>query len=278
MPVSSLAIACLLVFLAAVVRGFSGFGFTLLSISAVSILLPPATVVPAMWILDFIAGINLLPSIYRHVHWRAIALLVGASVVATPAGVYLLATVPTPWMRMALAILVLGSALLLLSGFQLKRMPHPSETIATGLAAGLLNGALGIGGPPIILFFLGSPIALEAGRASMIAAFLMDLTGMPALFAFGLITLDTLKLIAICLPALALGVYVGSRLIGRWDPAKVRRILLLLVAAMAVAIGSRAWPGSSLPRRMARNRSNSVSLNCLSIFVEMNFVLVMVLA
>ena len=244
MPVSSLAIACLLVFLAAVVRGFSGFGFTLLSISAVSILLPPATVVPAMWILDFIAGINLLPSIYRHVHWRAIALLVGASVVATPAGVYLLATVPAPWMRLALAILVLTSALLLLSGFQLKRMPRPSETIATGLAAGLLNGALGIGGPPIILFFLGSPIALEAGRASMIAAFLiMDLTGMPALFAFGLVTVDILKLIAICLPALALGVYVGSRLTGRWDPAKVRRILLLLLAVMAVAIGVQGTVG-----------------------------------
>ena len=244
MSASLLATVSLIVFLAAVVRGFSGFGFALLSISALSMVLPPATVVPAIWILDFLAGINLLPSIWRHVHWRAIALLVGAAVVATPVGVYLLATVPAPWMRIALAIFVLASAVLLLTGFQLKRMPSTAETVATGLAAGLLNGAMGIGGPPIIVFFLGSPIALEAGRASMIAAFLaMDVTGMPALLAFGLVTFDILRLIAICLPALALGIFVGSRLVGRLDPAEVRRILLLLLAAMAVVIGIQGASG-----------------------------------
>ena len=239
MSLAVLAIASACVFAAGVVRGFSGFGFALLSISSVSMVLPPAVVVPAMWILDLVAGLNLLPGIWGQVRWRSIALLVGAAIVATPAGVYVLASVPAPPMRLALAALVFASACALLSGFQLKRMPSPAETVATGLAAGLLNGSLGIGGPPIILFFLGSPIAVEAGRASLIAAFLaMDVAGIPSMLAFGLITLDAVKLLAVCLPSLALGVFVGSRLVGRMDPAKVRRTLLWLLIAMAFAIAA----------------------------------------
>jgi uncharacterized protein len=238
MSFTTLAFASACVFVAGVVRGFSGFGFALLSIASVSMVLPPAVVVPAMWLLDFIAGLNLLPGIIRQIHWRSIAILTGAAVVATPIGVYALATAPSAIMRIGLAIFVMASALALLSGFQLKRMPSTAETAATGIAAGLLNGAFGIGGPPVILFFLGSPLALEAGRASIIAAFLiMDLTGIPSLLAFGLITVDALKLLAACLPALIVGIVVGSRLVGRLDERRVRQALLMLLIAMALVIG-----------------------------------------
>ena len=240
MSASTLAYTSACVFIAAVVRGFSGFGFALLSISSVSMLLPPAVVVPTMWILDFLAGINLLPSIYRDVRWRSIAWLVGAAVVATPFGVYVLANAPTAWLRLALAVIVFASAVALLSGFQLRREPGVAGSIATGAAAGLLNGSLGIGGPPIIVFYLGSPIALAAGRASMIAAFLvMDLTGMPTILAYGLVGWDVFKLIAVCIPALVVGIFAGSRLIGRLDPAKVRRVLLYLLMGMALVIGAK---------------------------------------
>jgi uncharacterized membrane protein YfcA len=248
MSLQALAFASAAVFVAGVVRGFSGFGFALLSISAVSMVLPPAVVVPAMWLLDFIAGLNLLPSILRKVHWRSIAVLTAAAVVATPVGVYALATLPSPLMRIGLALIVLVSALALLSGFQLRRMPTTAETAATGLAAGLLNGAFGIGGPPIILFFLGSPLALEAGRASIIAAFLiMDLTGLPALLAFGLITAEALKLLVVCLPSLVVGILVGSRLVGRMDEAVVRRALLVLLIGMAGVIGFKGWLDLATP-------------------------------
>jgi uncharacterized protein len=244
MSPGTLAIASACVFAAGVVRGFSGFGFALLSISAVSMVLPPSVVVPAMWLLDFIAGLNLLPGIWPKVHWRPILLLVAAAIAATPFGVYLLATVPAPAMRIALALVVVASAATLLSGYQLKRMPTSGETVATGLAAGLLNGALGIGGPPIIIFFLGSPIAIEAGRASMIAAFLaMDLSGIPSLVAFGLVTWEALKLLAICLPTLVAGIFVGSRLVGRMNPHQVRQVLLWLLMALGLAIGTQGVLG-----------------------------------
>ncbi len=56
-------------------------------------------------------------------------------------------------------------------GLQATKMPTAMQTAATGAGAGVLNGSLGLGGPPVIVFFLGSPLALEAGRASIVAAF-----------------------------------------------------------------------------------------------------------
>lgn len=230
--------ASICVFLAGIIRGFSGFGFALLTIISISFVLPPATIVPAMFILEVAAGIHLLPSIWRHIHWRSISLIVGFATICTPLGVYFLANMPAEYMRMSLAVIVFITAAALMAGFQLKRMPTKLETSATGATAGLLNGALGIGGPPIIVFFLGSPLALEAGRASIIAAFLiMDLVGLPALFAFGLLTQDAIMLALVSLPALVAGIYIGSRLIGHMSELVARKVVLGVLMVMAIAIG-----------------------------------------
>lgn len=72
--VTAYALCC--VFVAAVARGFSGFGFTLLAIMSLSFVLPLATIVPAMFVLEIAAGLRLLPSLWGQVHWRSIRVLV----------------------------------------------------------------------------------------------------------------------------------------------------------------------------------------------------------
>lgn len=240
--------ASLCVFLAAIVRGFSGFGFGMLTITSMSLVLAPATVVPAMFVLEVAAGIHLLPSIWRHVHWRSIGIIVVTSIACTPMGVYLLANVPAEPMKIAIAIVVFATAAALLSGLQMRRMPTTMETAATGAASGVLNGAFGMGGPPIILFFLGSSIALQAGRASIIAAFLaMDFAALPTLYGFGLFTREAVMLALVSLPALVVGVFLGSRLVGRVEERAARRAVLLLLMGMAVAIGARSLLGAAGP-------------------------------
>jgi uncharacterized membrane protein YfcA len=232
-----LVFAAFVVLIAAVVRGFSGFGFSLLTIIALSLVLPPATIVPAMFMLEIAAGIHLLPGIWRDVQWRAIGVLFIAITLASPIGVYALATLPPENMKIALSIIVMVAAGFLLAGYRLTRMPTTAETAATGAAAGLLNGAFGIGGPPIIIFFLGSPLAMAAGRASMIATFLgMDLVGLPLLWAFGLLGWDSLILFAVMLPVLLVGIIIGNRLVGRLSEAMVRRAVLMLLMGMALLI------------------------------------------
>lgn len=226
------------VLLAAVVRGFSGFAFAFIVVISLSFALPPATIIPAVFLLEVVAGVHLLPSIWRSVHWPSIRVMAVCAAVFTPVGVYVLTRVPAEPMKLALAAFGVVAALVLMSGYQLKRMPTRSETAGTGAAAGLLNGAFGIGGPPIIVFFLGSPLALEAGRASIVVSFLiMDVAALFSLFAFDLYTSESFMLSVLTLPALVVGVYIGSRLVGRLKESTARQAVLTILLAMSVATG-----------------------------------------
>ena len=102
-----LAAASAFIFLAAIVRGYSGFGFSLLSITALSLLFPPAQVIPAIFLLEVAASLHLLPSIWRQVHWRSLGLLMAGALAGTPLGVHALAHLPQAPMTLALALFVL---------------------------------------------------------------------------------------------------------------------------------------------------------------------------
>jgi uncharacterized membrane protein YfcA len=233
------ALAC--VFGAAVVRGYSGFGFSMLAVTALSVLLSPAEVVPPIFILEIVASLHLLPGVWRDIHWPALGWLTLGCLAGTPLGVYALAHVPAAPMTLALAVFVLAATLLLARGYRLRSMPGPLATVATGVAAGLCNGGFGIGGPPVIVFFMGSPAGAAAGRASMIAFFLLtDLIGLAWLGGNGLLGAASAWRALAFVPALAAGVWLGNRAFRGADPAAFRRWVLRLLLLLALLAGTKA--------------------------------------
>jgi uncharacterized protein len=200
--------AAVCIFCAAIVRGYSGFGFSLLAITSISLLLPPEEIVPSIFVMEVAAS---------------------------------LAHVPAAPMTLALAVFVLAAAVLLAKGHEMKRMPGPMLTFATGTASGLCNGGFGMGGPPVVLFFFSSPTGAAAGRASLIAFFLLtDLVGLGWQGWSGLITLTTFWRAALFLPPLTAGIWLGNRNFKRADPTAVRRWILRLLMLLALLSGARA--------------------------------------
>lgn len=235
MSVLTILYAALSVFLAAIVRGYSGFGFSLLAITALSLALAPAEIVPSIFMLEVAASLHLLPGIWRDIHWRSILPLILGCLIATPLGVYLLAHVPPAPMQIALAAFVLLAALLLWRGFALKTVPGPLASTAAGAASGLCNGAFGIGGPPVILFYFSSPAGNAVSRASMIAYFLAtDVIGLGYLAREGLVTKAAALRFLVFLPALLTGVWLGARSFTTADPAMFKKWVLILLSVLAL--------------------------------------------
>ena len=244
----SIAVAALFIFLAAIVRGFSGFGFSLLAITSLSLLFAPARIIPAIFLLEVAASLRLLPAIWSEVHWRSVGLLSAGTLIGTPAGVYLLANLPPAPMQLALAAFVLTAVVLMWRGFALKVMPGPLATVAIGTAAGLGNGAFGIGGPPVILFYFASPAGAAAGRASLTAYFvIIDLIGLTFLARENLVTAESAIFALVFALPLLTGVWLGARCFKSADPALFRKIVLILLGVLAVLIAWRAalsiWAG-----------------------------------
>ena len=237
----TIAYAVVVIFLAAIVRGFSGFGFSMLTITALSLFYPTAEIVPSIFMLELAASLNLLPSIWKDIHWRSLGPLTLGCVIATPIGVWFLAHIAPAPMQLALAVFVLIATGLLAVGYAVKRVPGPIVSTLAGAASGLANGAFGIGGPPVILFYFSSPAGAAAGRASLTAFFLAtDVIGLANQSYQGLITWAAVYRAALWLPPLIAGVWVGAHSFKSVDQALFRKVVLALLAVMAVAIGVKA--------------------------------------
>ena len=110
-----------------------------------------------------------------------------------------------------------------------------------GAASGLSNGAFGMGGPPVILFYFASPAGAAAGRASLTAFFLAtDVIGLANQSVHGLVTWDAAWRALTYLPALLAGVWIGARSFKGTNPKTFRKAVLVLLAVLAVMIGAKA--------------------------------------
>lgn len=234
MPAHEIAFALLCVFGAAIVRGYSGFGFSLLSITSVSLVLPLPLVVPAIFLLEIAASLHLLPGTWRDIHWRSLLPLLIGCALATPIGLWFLANAPQAPMKIALGLFVLSCTALLWQGYAFARMPGTAASAAAGAASGLANGAFGIGGPPVILFYFASPAGTVVGRATLIFYFLAtDMLALAWMAPQGMITRPSLVLALLFLPALFAGVWLGARLFKSADPKTFRRWVLFILALLA---------------------------------------------
>jgi uncharacterized membrane protein YfcA len=231
--------------LAFVVRGLSGFGSSMVGIGALSIVLPPAQVVPAFLAIELLSTVHLLPGVWRQVDWRSLRWVIGGCAVSTPVGLLLLAGLDPNPMRWFVSMCLTVIALLMLSGLASRlaprRQPGPLGAMAVGIASGLLNGAAGIGGPPAIVFYF-STAGTAVSRATLIAFFLFtDLYALAWAGGTGLLTTAGWPLIVVALPFALLGVWLGSRLYLRLDEARLRRLIWsLLVGLGALGLVSAA--------------------------------------
>jgi uncharacterized protein len=224
-----------------VVRGLSGFGSSMIGIGALSMLLPPQQVVPAFLAIELLTTVNLLPGVWRQIDWRSLRWVVAGSLLATPLGLQVLARLDVQAMRLGVSSCLLLVALLMLTGlaqrFAPNRTPGPLGALAVGAASGLLNGAAGIGGPPAIVFYFATTGA-AVSRATLIAFFLFtDLYALAWAGGSGLLGNAAWPLIVVALPFSLLGIWLGQRLYGRLDEARLRRLIWALLAVLG-AVGS----------------------------------------
>jgi uncharacterized membrane protein YfcA len=236
LDLSSLIVTIIAVFIAGVIRGYSGFGFAMVAVTSMSLVIPPARVVPLVLILEIMASIRLVPQVWSDIDWYSLRWLLAGSLIATPFGAYLLANIPAEPMRISISLLVLVAAILLLQGWAWKRMPGRPLILTTGVACGILNGAAAIGGPPVILLYLSSPAGVTVSRASIIAYFLgIDTMSLMMASIQGLTTSHILLLTVVCLVPLLFGIAVGSRMFIKVDKESFRHHVLILLIILSIA-------------------------------------------
>lgn len=230
------AYASAVVLLAGLVRGFTGFGMSAIIVLALSMIFPPAQIVPMALIMEVAASARMLPPAWKDVDWPySRALLVGGAI-GVPLGVLLLVHLPVPVMRAGLSVFVLGMSALIWTGFRFEGRPGRRWGYGVGLFAGVANGAASFGGQPIALFLLSTPVKAASARATLIfMAIVSSGYGAGAAYINGLVDAQTAMRAAVFLIPMAIGIAFGEKRFHTSHPETYRRLALGLLMSLAIA-------------------------------------------
>jgi uncharacterized membrane protein YfcA len=229
------AVAAAATAFAGIVRGFAGFGSSMLLAPSLSALYTPAVAIPMLGIMELGVAAQLLPKAVGTAKWRTVGILAGAAALGIPLGAYALRTVPTEIMRWIISAAIIAAICLIVLGLGRKGEARLPGTLSAGALSGLSAGATGMGGPPIVLYYLAGQDPAAEIRGSLICFFMLtSIMQLGAYAANGLLTVDNGMRGLVMLPIFIAGAFAGSHLFGQTQDRTYRRIALALVAIVAI--------------------------------------------
>jgi hypothetical protein len=224
----------LVVFIATLVRSAFGFGEALVAVPLLALRIPVAVAAPLAVLLSITIAAVIVVQDRQEVHFRSAFWLVLATLPGVPLGLWLLKTADE---RIVDAIL--AGVIISFSAFSLvARTPHLGSDrrrwmIAFGFAAGLLGGAYGMNGPPLVIYGALRRWTAPRLRATLQAYFLpASLVGLAGYFLIGLLGRSVMIDFLICLPAalvaIPLGRAINRRIQGRGFLVYIHSGLILI--------------------------------------------------
>jgi hypothetical protein len=232
---SELTIAVFTVFLAGIVRGFSGFALSALIMASLVLILPPVHLIPICTLLELSASAMLVRGGYADADKKLVLGLQSGALIGVPVGLYMTTTLdPVTSRTLALGLI------LVLATLQLARVRLPADgamatTFVTGIISGFATGIASIGGMVIALYTLARSMPAKAVRGSLILVILIG-GSLSVIYqtAFGMMNgTAALRALVLVLPTLA-GVYLGRAMFTPKYESYYRPFCLTLLMGLAL--------------------------------------------
>ncbi|MGV8827723.1 MAG: sulfite exporter TauE/SafE family protein [Breznakibacter sp.] len=207
----------MVVLIASLVKGITGFGFALVSLPILVAWFPVKELIPVLTIC------NLLASIVIVLQKKSIPLinsssrlLIYSGSVATILGVILLSSISETVVTLVIAALMALLSMVSILGKLGKFSNKPVNFVYAGIISGLLAGSVSISGPPLAIFMKG--IRMEKAEFREVFSWFSIITATIALTGYylsGLLSFAEVKLSLCFFPILYIGSYLGKRINAR---------------------------------------------------------------
>jgi uncharacterized protein len=216
------------------VRGFGGFGLSAFLVAGLSLWLSPQSIVPAAMMLEILASVSLLRSVWPQVSWHWIRPLIAGYAVSVPMGIWCLSVLPEQPLRLTVSTIILVLALTLLSGVHPGWRDGIGVRLGTGLVAGFLSGLSSVGGMVAATMLFTTSLPAARLRATLIVLFFLSSSyGLMWASQRGLVHLSTLLWAGWLVVPMLLGIAMGHRGFARANDTQFRRVMLRVLAAIA---------------------------------------------
>jgi len=222
--------------LAGFVRGFSGFGAALVLTPLLSLLVGVRDAAAATILLTGLTALQQVPETWRVARRRRVAPMALGCLATIPLGAWALAALDADLLRRSVAAVVIAFAAVLASGWRYRGPTPWPASVGVGAASGVLTGAAGIGGPPVVLWTLAGGGDAREARADFVLFFAITLTAAAAAaLVAGTAGTDTLLAAALLTPAFAGATWLGGRAFRIAPERAFRRAALAILFASGLA-------------------------------------------
>lgn len=238
-----LIVALFAALLAGAVTGLTGFGLALISTPLLLFVYEPRTVVVLTAFFSIFINIAVVWDSWQEARRRlALALLVPA-VVGVVLGAELLRIVDPVYIRLAIGVVVVFSALLLVRDVRLPGAGTRWGPVVAGGASGALSTSTGLAGPPIVLLLAARRLPKEEFRSTSALYFLfMSFVGVAVLGGRGLIEAAEIPLGAALVPAAIVGKFVGTAFLNKVSESAFRALSLgIVILTGTLGVATAVW-------------------------------------
>lgn len=230
--------ACI-VLAASFVMGLAGFGIALVGLAFLPFVMSPVTAVVLLTLYALVIAVAIFVPLRRDFEPRGMLDLVIGTVVGTPLGVWVLATFPVSALNRLIGLVLVVVVVLELRGLYPERLSGRRWGLGAGMLAGLIGGAVGTPGPPVILYATTQGWSPRTMKANLQAFFAVNQAViLVGYWWVGLLTAEVWRLTAEFAVPAAIGLAAGVSLFNRIDQARFRRIVfgLLLVSGLVLLV------------------------------------------
>lgn len=235
-----------ILFIATFVRSAFGFGEALVAVPLLAFVMPVDVAAPMAVLVSITVAAVAIVQDWRHIHFHSARKLFLSTVVGTPLGLLMLHEFDGRIVKAVLAVIIVVFSMYSLLGKRQVALHDDQRAWIFGFGAGVLGGAYGMNGPPLVMYGSLRGWSPQHFRATLQGYFLpASLMSLAGYGLTGLWTPTVTRYYLLALPAVVVAILLGravnQRMSGR---SFVRYVHLGLVVVGAVLLlQSTGWLG-----------------------------------
>jgi uncharacterized membrane protein YfcA len=221
------------------VQGLAGFGIGLVSLAFLPFLMSPQHAIVLITIYAAVFIVIIFVPLRHDFTMHGMTELMVGTILATPAGVWLLAALPPDLLKRLIGLVLLAIVALEWLGLYPERLRGRGWGFGAGLAAGVLGGAIGTPGPPVILYAAAQDWSTRTVKAN-IQAFLIvnQAVILVGYWWAGLLDREVWRLTWLYAVPAVIGLVAGMFLFTRLDRGRFRQVVfaVLFISGLVLLI------------------------------------------
>jgi uncharacterized membrane protein YfcA len=228
---------------AALVQSISGFGFALISVPLMALLIDAKDAVVLASLFGLASSTVLVARSHEGVVWPVAGRMLAGAATGMPLGLVVLIAVEERTLRAIIAVAVLVFVTMLIGGVTVRGGGRAVD-LGAGFVSGVLNTSVSTNGPPLVLALQARRLAPPAFRGTISVVFVgSSLVANALLLAAGRYSDEVGRALLVGAPALVAGWAVGGRLAPAVPAERFRSLVLALLlvsaasALVSVAVG-----------------------------------------